>query len=133
MNVFEILREQVTLDRLLSPNGSTKAHCVARDHEDSDPSMHLFGDHVHCFACGFHGDITTVWAAMRGFDRPLEAALDLAGEFGIELPEASPEARQKARERRDKEDLYIQQSKACHGALPRHARVAQWWEARGFG
>jgi DNA primase len=95
--------------------------------------MHIYDDQVHCFACGFHGDVTDVWAAMRGFDRPVEAALDLAREFGIELPEASPEASQKARERRDKEDLYLQQTKACHRALAHHPRVTGWWEARGFG
>jgi DNA primase len=133
VNVFEILQEQVTLERVLSANSSTKAHCVAPDHQDDDPSMHIYQDYVHCFACGFHGDVTDVWAAMRGFDKPVEAALDLAREFGIELPEASPEARQKAHEHRDKEDLYHQQAKACHGALARHPHVTEWWEARGFG
>jgi DNA primase len=133
MNVFEILREQVALDRVVPANVPTRARCVGPDHPDNLPSMHLYDDHVHCFACGFHGDVTDVWAAMRGFDRPLEAALDLAREFGIELPEPSPEASQKARERRDKEDLYLQQAKACHGALARDPGVTEWWEARGFG
>src|ERR671921_30333 len=117
MNVFEILREQVALDRVVPANVPTRARCVAPDHPDNLPSMHLYDDHVHCFACGFHGDVTDVWAAMRGLDRPLEAALDLAGEFGIEVPEASAEARQRTRERRDKEDLFLQQAKASHGAL----------------
>jgi DNA primase len=74
-------------------NGSGKAQCVAPDHQDASPSMHLYDNHVHCFSCGFHGDVTDVWAARRGFVRPVEAALDLAREFGIELPEASLEAR----------------------------------------
>ena len=133
MNVFETLREQVDIGRLIELGNGGKAHCVAPEHQDHNPSMHIYDDHVHCFACGFHGDVTDVWAAMRGFDRPLEAALDLAGEFAIELPEETPEARQKARERRDKEDLYLQQAKACHGALARHLPVTAWWEARGFG
>jgi len=132
MSVFEILREQVTLDRLLSTNGSGKVHCVAPEHPDNDPSMHLYADHVHCFACGFHGDVVDVWAAMRGFNRPSEAALDLAREFGVELPELDSEARQKAQERRDKEDLYLRQARACHHALEKHDRVREWWEARGF-
>jgi DNA primase len=132
MSLFEMLRDRVGLDSIVSANGSGKAHCVSPDHEDVSPSMHIYGDHVHCFACGFHGDVTDVWSAIRGFDKPAEAALDLAGKFGIELPEASAEARQRARERRDKEDLYLQQAKACHGALARHPRVTEWWEARGF-
>jgi DNA primase len=133
VSMFEYLRDQVGLDLIMSANGSDKVRCVSPDHQDDNPSMHLYDDHAHCFACGFHGDVTDVWAAMRGFDKPLEAALDLAREFGIELPEASPEARHKARERRDKEELYLQQAKACHGALASHPHVTEWWEARGFG
>jgi DNA primase len=133
VSVFEVLQEQVPLDRIVSVNGSGKAHCVAPDHQDASPSMHLYDNHVHCFSCGFHGDVTDVWAARRGFERPVEAALDLAREFGIELPEASLEARQKAKERREKEDLYLEQARACHRALSRHLHVAQWWEGRGFG
>jgi len=131
--MIEVLRDRVGLEQIVSANGSDKARCVSPDHHDENPSMHLYDDHAHCFACGFHGDVTDVWAAMRRFDRPIEAALDLAGAFSIELPEANPEARQKARERRAKEDLYLQQAKTCHGALDRHPRVREWWEARGFG
>jgi len=132
VSMFEVLRDRVGLDQIVSANGSGKARCVSPDHHDDNPSMHLYDDHAHCFACGFHGDVTDVWAAMRGLDSPIEAALDLSREFGIELPEASPQACQKAGERRDKEDLYLQQAKACYGALARHPRITEWWEARGF-
>ena len=67
MSIFDAIRDQVSLDRLLSANSSGKTHCVAPGHQDNDPSMHLYGDHVHCFSCGFHGDVADVWAAMRGF------------------------------------------------------------------
>jgi DNA primase len=133
VSMFDFLRNQVGIDQIVSANGTGKARCVSPDHHDQDPSMHLYDDHAHCFACGFHGDVTDVWAAVRGFDKPLEAAVDLAREFGIKLPQANPQARQKARERRDREDLYLQQAKACHGALARHPHVTVWWEARGFG
>ena len=123
MNVFETLREQVALGRLIEHDNGGKTHCVAPEHQDYNPSMHIYNRHVHCFACGFGGDVTDVWAATRGFDKPVEAALDLAREFGIELPDASPEACQKARERRAKEDLYLQQAKARHRALTGHPRV----------
>ena len=83
MNVFAAIRDHVTLDQLVSANGTGKARCVAPSHQDSHPSMHVYEDHVHCFSCGFHGDVTDVWAAQRGFGRPIEAALDLAREFGI--------------------------------------------------
>src|SRR5215217_6085217 len=133
MNVFEILREQVALDRVVPANIPTRARCVAPDHPDNLPSMHLYDDHVHCFACGFHGDVVDVWAAMSGFDRPVEAALDLAREFGVSLPELSEEVRQKAAERREAEARHQSVAKASHRALERHAGVREWWEKRGFG
>jgi DNA primase len=133
VSVFDSIRDQVALDRILSANGSGKTRCVAPDHQDNSPSMHVYADHVHCFVCGFHGDVADVWAAMRGFDRPIDAALDLAREFGIKLPEIGPETQQKAHKRREKEDLYLRQAQACHRALENHRRVREWWEGRGFG
>ena len=136
MNAFETLREQVNLEEIVerySEIKKNKAPCVASDHQDTNPSMHLYDDHVHCYACGFYGDVTDVWAAMRGFGRPFEAALDLGRELGIELPERDPEAQRKAQERRGKEDLYLKQAQACHKALSRHENIAEWWEGRGFG
>jgi DNA primase len=133
MSAFEILRKQLMPEQILSVNGSGKAWCVAPSHQDSNPSMHLYGDHVHCFSCGFHGDVVDVWAAMRGFDRPIEAALDLAREFDVELPELDAETRRRLQERRDQEDLYLKQAQACHRTLEKHSRVREWWESRGFG
>ena len=123
MSVFEILREQVPLDLLVSTNGSGKARCVSPHHQDTNPSMHRYDKHVHCYRCGFHDDVVAVWAAMRGFDRPIDAALDLAGEYGIKLPEISSEARKKAEERRNKEQEYLNQAQACHRALEKHERT----------
>jgi DNA primase len=133
VSIFAALREQVPVDSILETNSGDKDHCVSPEHEDADPSMHLYGDHVHCYACGFHGDVVDVYAALRGFDRPIDAALDLAREHGIELPQRDPQAQKKAQEGRDKEDRYLKQARACHRALDRHARVGEWWDERGFG
>lgn len=133
MSIFETLREQIPLDRIVQANGSGKAHCVAPDHQDNDPSMHLYEGHVHCFACGFHGDVVDVWAATHGFGQPIEAALNLAREYGVELPEWDTETQRKAQERREKEDLYLKQAQVCHRALEKHPNVREWWEKRGFG
>ncbi len=117
MSVFEILREQVPLDRVVSANAAGKAHCAAPDHQDANPSMRVYDRRVHCFACGFHGDVADVWAAVKGLEPGIEAALDLAREFGVELPRRDPEARRKDQERRDKEDSHLEQARACHEAL----------------
>jgi DNA primase len=132
VSIFDILREQVAIEPILGTNGGGKIRCIAPDHTDNDPSMHLYGDHVHCFSCGFHGDVVDAWAAMRGFHRPFEAALDLAREFGIDLPELNPEARRQAQEHREKEDRYLKQARACHEALERFDAVREWWQRRGF-
>ena len=131
MSIFELLRDQVPISKLVEAPGKT--HCVKPDHPDADPSMQVYDDHVHCFSCGFHGDVVDVWAAKRGFERPMEAALYLAREFGIEPPEASPEAQRMAQERRKKEEVYLQQARSCHKALSLHELIAAWWEKRGFG
>jgi DNA primase len=121
------------MNQIVAANNSNKVRCVAPDHPDNNPSMHLYDDHVHCFSCGFHGDVTDVWAATRGFCHPIEAALDLAREFGIQWPEWSPEAKKRAQVRREKEGSYSKQAQACHRALDKHPRVREWWESRGFG
>jgi DNA primase len=136
VSLFELLRERVPLEEVIgrySEVREDKARCVAPNHADANPSMHVYDDHVYCFSCGFRGDVVDMWAATRGFGRPVEAALDLAREFGVELPEWGPEARRKAQERREREAGYLRQAEACSEALSRHARVAQWWEERGFG
>src|SRR5215204_3133240 len=128
-----MVRERVPLEEVIGARAGEQAHCVAREHPDNDPSMHNYGDHVHCFACGFHGDVTDVHAAKKGFVRPIEAALDLAGEYGIELPQQDPEAQRRAQRRREKEDRYQKQAKACYKVLSRHEYIVDWWEDRGFG
>ena len=131
--IFDTLREEVPLDRVLEVNGhKSKVSCVA--HDDATPSMHLYDEHVYCFGCGFHGDVVDVWSAKRGIARPIEAAMDLAREFNIELPEASfgAEAHEKAEERRRKQVSNFQLAKICHNTLKKHPHVREWWEGRGF-
>jgi DNA primase len=129
-SVFEILRAEVPLERLLKMNGHHKALCVA--HDDKTPSMHVYEDHVHCFACGFHGDVVDVHRVRRGLERPIEAAFDLAREYAVRLPEMSEEGRQAAEARRTREDELLDLAKTCLGYLKDHPASREWWEGRGF-
>jgi DNA primase len=136
VNVFDALKQQVGIEEVVTRNGrDNKVRCVSPDHHDETPSMHLYADHVFCFGCGFHGDVVDVWGAQKGIDRPIEAALDLAQEFNVRLPEFSEEARQKAQEHRQKQDRFLKLARACHNALENHwaADVRAWWDGRGFG
>ena len=131
MNVFELLRERVSVEQVIGGRAGKKVLCPA--HADGDtPNLHIYGDHVHCFACGFHGDVVALWQKMRGFDRPAEAALDLAREYGVKLPEQTPEGQKEAEQRRSQEGMHLKEAQACHRALDRHPNVRQWWEKRGF-
>lgn len=136
-SVFDTLREEIPIDRLIQPNGQRKASCVSPEHDDADPSMHVFDDHVHCFSCNFHGDIVDVWAATRGIGKPFDAALDLAKEFSVRLPETSQEGKQRAEARREQETTDGETARHHHEVLEREAdasdRVRDWWEGRGFG
>jgi hypothetical protein len=132
-SILDVLRDEVPLDRIVETNGRRKAFCVA--HEDSDPpDMHVYPDHVHCFACGFHGDVVAVWSKQKGIDRPIEAALDLARAFSVRLPEFSEEGRRKAEERRKQEDAQHATAKEYHGVVGGsgiHSRASGAVPARG--
>lgn len=43
------------VEQFLDINSAGKAECIA--HDDSDPSMHVYENGVHCFACGFNEDV----------------------------------------------------------------------------
>jgi DNA primase len=131
-SIFDVLRDEVLLDRIVEKNGHRKAFCVAHD-DTEPPDMHLYDDHAHCFACGFHGDVVSVWGKQQGIERPFNAALDLAREFQVQLPELSEEGRQQAEARRAREEDLLALAKERLAQLDDHPEVREWWEGRGFG
>jgi DNA primase len=131
VSIFETLRDRVPVEQVAGGHVGEKVLCPA--HADNNtPNLHIYGDHVHCFACDFHGDVVALWKVMHGFERPIEAALNLAREYGIDLPEQCPKTRKEIEQRRSKEEIYIKQAQACHRALDTHPKVREWWEKRGF-
>lgn len=56
-------------------------------HGDKQPSLHLYDDHYHCFACQAHGDHITWLRELQGLSF-VEAAELLAAEAGVVLPES---------------------------------------------
>lgn len=131
-DIFGILRERVPIEEVAGARVGEKILCPV--HADGNtPNLHVYDDHAYCFACGFRGDVTDLWAATRNIDSSIEAALDLAREYGVEVPQADPETRRLAAERREKEDNHLTLARACHKALEKHPRVRRWWENRGFG
>ena len=72
----------------LEVNKFGSARCVF--HGDNNPSMRMYDDHFHCYACGAHGDVTDLTAQMFGLSKN-EAADKLCADFGI-TDSARPDA-----------------------------------------
>jgi DNA primase len=140
MNLFEMLRERIDLSELaghhteLKPCGQALVGCCPHpNHEDTNPSFHIYPEgRFFCYGCRWHGDVTDLWAAVKGLKPGMEAALDLAREFGVDLPTVSAEAKEKAERRRNLEADYLARAQEHHAALSRHPSVVEWWEGRGF-
>lgn len=71
-------------------------------HNEKTPSFTISDDKgfYHCFGCGAHGDVISFAMHSGGLSFP-EAVEKLAGEAGLQVPQASPEERESARRRAD--------------------------------
>jgi DNA primase len=139
MSVFEVIRDQIALSEVAGRFSNLKKSgarllgcCPLPNHQDSSPSFNVYSDdRWYCFGCREYGDVVDLWAAIKGL-QPIEAVLDLASEYSIQLPDRDPDAQKKASERRQKESDYARQAEACHLALSDHPNVVDWWQRRGF-
>jgi DNA primase len=140
VSIFEKLREQIDLAELaarytdLQPSGRALVGCCPHpDHDDEHPSFYVYPEgRYFCHGCRRHGDVTDLWAAVKELRPGMEAALDLAKEYGVDLPTVSAEAKEKAERRRQQEAEYLKQAEEYHEALLRYPGVVEWWEGRGF-
>ena len=78
----------------LEVNRAGMARCIF--HGDRNPSMKLYDDHFHCYACGAHGDVTDLTAQMFGISKT-EAADKLCTDFGISDSSSQPTAPKRTR------------------------------------
>ncbi len=69
-------------------------------HGEKTPSFYVYDDHYHCFGCGAHGDAIGFVMQSQGAGF-MEAVEQLAGEAGLEVPKATPEAAEAERKRHD--------------------------------
>ncbi|MSO91132.1 MAG: DNA primase [Acetobacteraceae bacterium] len=67
-------------------------------HNEKTPSFYVYDDGYHCFGCGAHGDAVSFVMQSQGLGF-MEAVQQLAGEAGLEVPKASPEAAEVERRR----------------------------------
>ena len=69
-------------------------------HGEKTPSFYVYDDGYHCFGCGAHGDAITFVMQSQGLPF-MDAVSQLAGEAGLEVPKATPEAAEAERRRLD--------------------------------
>ncbi|WP_027937311.1 CHC2 zinc finger domain-containing protein [Anaeroarcus burkinensis] len=82
----QAIKNLYSLQDALQEAGTTvgrnkKALCLW--HNDQNPSMHVYQDRVHCFACGRGGDAIDVYAAANGMETK-DAVQALAARFGFQ-------------------------------------------------
>lgn len=42
------------------------ARCINPEHDDKNPSMAVYDDHVYCFSCGYHADAIEIYRTTEG-------------------------------------------------------------------
>ena len=82
---FEQIRQLVDIRQAaemygLEVNRSGMARCIF--HGDKNPSMKIYDDHFHCYACGAHGDVTDLTAQIFGVPKS-DATQKLCADFGV--------------------------------------------------
>ncbi len=92
MNIFETVKCEITMPDVAERYGITVGrngfvNCIF--HNDKHPSMKLYKDHYHCFACGAHGDVISFSAQLFGLS-PYNTAKKIAADFGITDIKAIP-------------------------------------------
>ena len=82
--------------KLIRAGREQKACCPF--HNEKTPSFYVNDDKAfyHCFGCGAHGDAITFLMEQEGREFR-DAVADLAAEAGLEMPQESPEARERAK------------------------------------
>lgn len=96
---LEELRQRIPLHSIISRKVKVtrsgrhwKACCPF--HGEKTPSFYIYDDHFHCYGCGVHGDVISF--VMQNEGRTFnEAVSELASLAGLEVPEQTPQQKQR--------------------------------------
>ncbi|CAI3926618.1 DNA primase (bacterial type) (DnaG) (PDB:3B39) (PUBMED:28128549) [Commensalibacter communis] len=106
---LEELRQRIPLHSIISRKVKVarsgrhwKACCPF--HGEKTPSFYIYDDHFHCYGCGVHGDVISF--VMQNEGRTFnEAVTELAALAGIEVPEQTPQQKQRQEQQHDLYEL----------------------------
>lgn len=105
----DLIKSRLSCSDLLAMHGievNRKGRARCCFHDDNRPSMAVFDDHVHCYACGAHADVIALAAQLYGVDNceAIRITAELAGIAAIdntrEYQKKADMIRQKADERK---------------------------------
>ncbi len=144
--ISEVVGSRIEFDRAKSNPRRGDYWACCPFHGEKTPSFHVLDDKgvYHCFGCGEHGD---AFKFVMEFEKLgfMDAAKRLAGEFGVPVPERSPEAAARAKKRRTlydvmnlAQDFYRKQLGSDGGAGAREylrgrELSADMWDRFGIG
>lgn len=130
MNVFGTVKTNINTREAaehygIEVNRYGKALCPF--HNDQHPSMVVYDDHYHCFACGEHGDVIDLVANLYGLP-VLDAANKLAFDFGISQDKPPTKEMEKKLNRKSEAQQLRENEKLCFSALLEYMKLLQEWK-----
>ena len=130
MNVFTTVKTSINLGEAaehygIKVNRYGKALCPF--HNDRHPSMVVYDDHYHCFACGEHGDVIDFTSKLCGMSM-LDAAKKLAYDFGITQDKPPDKVLQEKQNRKSEAQRLRENEKLCFSALLEYMKLLQEWK-----
>jgi CHC2 zinc finger len=145
-DIFQIIRDAVDFASLVREETGKQVEngrgfCPLHVQRSESPAFIIDSDgRGHCFSCQFDGDVVDFWSKLQGFNSQFEAARDLAQNRRVPLPETDPEAVERIKERRRREDVALGRAEANHrrleqeqGKSPQARKAREYLEGRGFG
>lgn len=130
MNVFETVKTSINTREAaehygIEVNRYGKTRCPF--HNDRHPSMIVYDDHYHCFACGEHGDVIDLVANLYGLP-VLDAANKLAYDFGILQDKPPTKTMQEKLNKKSEAQRLKENEKLCFSALLAYMKLLQEWK-----
>lgn len=132
MNVFGTVKTRINTREAaehygIEVNRYGKALCPF--HNDRHPSMVVYDDHYHCFACGEHGDVIDLVANLYGLP-VLDAVNKLAYDFGISQDKPPTGEMEEKLNRKSEAQRLKENEKLCFSALLAYMKLLQEWKVR---
>ena len=130
MNVFGTVKTSINAREVaehygIDVNRYGKALCPF--HNDRHPSMVVYDDHYHCFACGEHGDVIDLVANLYSLP-VLDAANKLACDFGISQGKPPTKEMEEKLNRKSEAQRLKENEKLCFSALLAYMNLLQEWK-----